>query len=106
MPRGRSYDAEFRAQAVELSFLPGKTVAGVARDLGVNPKTLHYWRHRARKNGTVPTESNPPKRSEIPPEVAQELRELRKQVRELKQDNEILGKAVGWFANRNRGDSN
>lgn len=30
MPRGRSCDAEFRAQAVELSFLPGQTVAGVA----------------------------------------------------------------------------
>ena len=46
--------AEFRAQAVELSYLPGKTVIGVARDLGVNPKTMHFWRHLARKNGTVP----------------------------------------------------
>ena len=61
MPRGRSYDGEFRAQAVELSFLSGKTVVGVARGLGANPKILHYWRHRARKDGTVPIGSNPPK---------------------------------------------
>lgn len=51
MPRGRSCDAEFRVQAVESSFLPGKTAAGVARDLGVNPKNLHPWRRQARKNG-------------------------------------------------------
>lgn len=67
---------ELRARAVELSCLSAKIVIEVARDLVVNPKTLHSWRHLARQNGTVPTDSTSPKRSE----VAQELRELRKQV--------------------------
>jgi transposase len=103
----RSYTAEFRAQAVELSFLPGKTVIGVARDLGVNPKTLHFWRHQARKDGTVPapeTRSGP----ELPAEIAAELRDLRervrdqdKRLREQEQEIEILSKATAWFAARN-----
>lgn len=100
----RSYTAEFRAQAVELSYLPSKTVSGVARDLGVNPKTLHFWRHQARKNGTVPapeTGSGP----KLPPEVVTELRELRKRVREQEQEIEILSKATAWFAGRNQNGS-
>lgn len=80
----RIYTAEFRAQAVELSYLPGKTLIGVARDLGVNPKTLHFWRHVARKNGTVPA-SETPSEPKLPDEVAAELRDLRARVRDQEQ---------------------
>jgi transposase len=93
MPKNGPYDPEFKDNAVALSHLPGKTIVGVARDLGVSAETLRF---------SVPTDDKQPG---IPPEVAAELRELRKRVRELEQDNEILGKAMGWFANRNRGDS-
>lgn len=102
MPKHGPYDPEFRENAVALSQLPGKTIVSVARDLGISAETLRSWRRRADQNVSVPTDDKQPG---IPPEVAAELRELRKRVRELEQDNEILGKAMGWFANRNRGDS-
>src|SRR5690606_21408826 len=89
-----------RHETVTPQYLPGKTVKGVARDLGVNPKTLHFWRHRARKNGTVSTPESPTG-PELPAEVAAELRELRARVREQEQrlrerdqEIDILAKAT------------
>ncbi|WP_199043541.1 transposase [Glycomyces salinus] len=101
----RTYTAEFRARAVELSCLPDKTVKGTARDLGINPKTLHFWRHQARKNGSMPETPTAAAAPELPPEVAAELRELRKKVREQAEEIEILSKSTAWFAARSQNAS-
>ena len=98
MPKKGPYDAQFRANAVELTYLPGKTIVGVARDLGISDETLRSWRRRADQNVAVPTDDQQPA---LPPEVAAELRELRKRVREQEQEIEILSKATAWFATRN-----
>lgn len=39
----RQYDPEFRAGAVRIVVETGKSVAQVARDLGINHYTLHNW---------------------------------------------------------------
>lgn len=98
MPKQGPYDQDFKEKAVALSHLPGKTIVGVARDLGISAETLRSWRRRADQNGPVPTEDKQPG---LPPEVAAELRELRKRVREQEQEIEILSKATAWFAARN-----
>ncbi len=97
MPKNGPYDQEFRENAVALSRLPGKTVVGVARDLGISAETLRLWRKRAGENQPVPETDT----RQLPTEVAAELRELRKRVREQEQEIEILSKATAWFANRN-----
>jgi transposase len=111
MPKKGPYDAQFRANAVELSNLPGKTVVGVARDLGISAETLRSWRRRSGQDQPVPTTDIPPG-PDLPPEVAAELRELRARVREQdkqlrikEQEVEILSKATAWFAGRNPSDS-
>jgi transposase len=40
----RHYDREFKREAVGLSREPGRTVSGVARDLGINENMLWRWR--------------------------------------------------------------
>ena len=100
MPKKGPYDAQFRANAVELANLPGKTVVGVARDLGISAETLRSWRKRAGQDQPVPT-TDTATGSELPPEIAAELRELHKRVREQEQEIEIPSKAAAWFANRN-----
>ncbi|WP_025273155.1 transposase [Haloglycomyces albus] len=102
MAKKGPYSEAYREKAVALSYLPGRSLVSVARDLGISTASLMNWRRQAQQNGTVPTNDKTP---DLPPEVVTELRELRKKVRDLEQDNEILGKAMGWFANRNRGDS-
>jgi hypothetical protein len=39
----RRYDREFKLEAVRLSGEPGRSVAGVARDLGISENVLHVW---------------------------------------------------------------
>ena len=39
----RQYDRDFKREAVRLSYEPGRTVASVARDLGVCENSLWRW---------------------------------------------------------------
>ncbi|MFD8390821.1 transposase [Streptomyces sp. NPDC059680] len=59
----RSYDAGFREGAVRIVLETGKSVAEVARDLGVQEGTLQTWVSRARRvaeAGTGPQSNEPP----------------------------------------------
>lgn len=86
----RRYPPEFRAEAVRLATTPGNSQRGVARDLGVNPVTLRYWI----------TESRPPAPAPVPlgADEREELVRLRRKVRVLEEEREILKKAAAFFA--------
>ena len=47
----RQYDADFKKNAVKLSFASNKSVAQVARDLGVSDAMLYRWRQRYTPEG-------------------------------------------------------
>jgi transposase len=92
--RPSKYPAEFRQQAVELVETSVKTVAEVARDLGINDTTLGNWVRAARAergepdaSGTVPLNT----------EERAELARLRREVNTLRQEREILKKAAAFF---------
>lgn len=95
----RSFTEEFKAGAVRLVLDEGKTIAQVARDLDLTPSGLREWVERARadrgkaKPGVLTTEER------------QELARLRKEVRELKMERDILKKAAAWFAQEASGTS-
>jgi transposase len=85
------YSAEFRADAVALyRSSPGRAVASVAKDLGVNHETLRQWVKAAEKAETPEAVADSAKDAEIA--------RLRKQVRELEQEREILRRAAKYFA--------
>jgi transposase len=90
----RQYTDEFKAGAVRLVLDEGKTVADVARDLDLTPSALGGWVKRARadRSGgkTGPTSD----------QVA-ELAALRKELRVVTQERDILKKAVAFFAKEN-----
>ena len=92
----RSFTDEFKAGAVRLVLDEGKTVCGVARDLDLTASALRVWVERARadrSNGQTGLTS----------EERLELAKLRKQVRELQMEREILGKAVVRSTGRRNG---
>jgi transposase len=93
MGRVSNYPVEFRREAVRLVLHTDATAAQVARDLGVNPKTLGNW-VRAERNG-IARDTQPGALAE--PE-RDELRRLRAEVRELRTEREILRKAAAYFA--------
>ena len=87
--------AEFKAGAVRLVLDEGKTIPQVARDLDLTESSVRNWVERARadrgkgKPGMLTTAEK------------EELATLRKEVRQLRLERDILKKAAAFFAKEN-----
>lgn len=88
----RSFTDEFRAGAVRLVLAEGKTVPQVARDLDLTESALRTWVERAR------ADRGKGKPGVLSSAEHEELTALRKKVRELSMEREILVKAAAFFA--------
>jgi transposase-like protein len=65
-------------------------VVSIAQKIGCVPQTLHEWVKKA--------EVDSGKRAGVPTEMAEKLKALERENRELRQANEILRKASAYFA--------
>jgi len=92
----RSYTQEFKSEAVRLVESSGRSVAEIARDLGIDHKSLSAWLKQTR----VDAGKGPP--GALTSEERAELAALRKEVRVLKEEREILKKAAAFFAKESR----
>jgi transposase len=92
MSTRRSYDKEFKISAVKLILEGGKSTASLARDLGINENSLHNWK-RAYLNDQ---EHSFPGKGHQKPED-EELRKLRKELRDMTMERDILKKAIAYF---------
>ena len=91
MPRTKpAYPPEFKAEAVRLVDSSDRSLPRIAKDLGVADQTLRNWvQHAERDDGL---------REALSPNEREELRQLRREVRTLRQEREILKKAAAFFA--------
>lgn len=88
-PRKR-YTEEFKAQALELCST-GKPVAEVAQDLCISKDLIYAWRRKASSPDQLHSEGQGAGGDE---DAAKELVRLRREVAELRIDNDILKKAA------------
>jgi len=77
----RKYDEEFKQQAIK-NILDGQSVASVSRELGVSEGVLHKWKQA---------------KLEISSDVEKEVVELKKRLREVEMERDILKKAALIF---------
>jgi transposase len=92
MPRPRRFfPPEYKAEVVELIRTTGKAVGQVARELDLTETAVRQWVKQAdldagrRTDGLTTAERD-------------ELRQLRREVRDLREEREILRKAAVFFA--------
>jgi transposase len=92
----RKFTDEYKARAVRLVLKEGQKAAQVARDLGLIESVLHNWVRQAKiDRGMGPAGA-------LTSEEREELSRLRKQVRVLSEEKEILRKAAAFFAKESR----
>ena len=90
MAKGKPYTKEFKEQAVRLTVDSGKSVARVARDLGISVNSLHDWRRQARAERRLPVSE-----TETP---EQKITRLERELALVTEERDIIKKAVAYFA--------
>jgi transposase len=83
----RKYAEEFKREAVQLMETSGKSIAQLARDLGINDNNLYRWRGLYGNQAQANTPGGEA-------EMEAELKRLRREVEVLRAEREILKKAM------------
>ena len=89
----KRYTDEFRRDAVRIATTSGLTRPQAASDLGVGLSTLNKWVQKHQHDDLMPGPHE---------DVEKENERLRKEVRLLREEREVLKKATIFFAGQNR----
>lgn len=89
----RTFDKEYKAMAVKRAKESDRSVSEVAKELDISPSTLHGWINKFSEHGDKAFPG-----SGRLHEADDELRKLRKEILDLKEENAILKKAAVFFA--------
>ena len=92
----RRFDRDFKMSAVKMVTEGGHKAAEVARSLGIDPGRLYLWKKQFGDNGekAFPGKGN-----------LSEMAALRRKLRDVEMERDILKKAVGIFSKPTGNDS-
>lgn len=89
MRQRKKYTDDYKREAVALVTEQGYKVTDAAKNLGINDNNIRRWMIELNQAECV---------EQLNPDEKEELKKLRKQVRELQMEKEILKKASAYFA--------
>jgi len=99
MPKSHPpYPTEFRQQMVEL-VRAGRSPSELAEEFGCSDQTIRNWVAQSAIDSGKPL----PGKDGLTSAEREELVKLRRQVRQLQMERDILAKATAWFAGKNGG---
>ena len=90
----RSFTAEFKAEVVELCPVGDRSIGQVCRDLGLTETAVRRWVTQA--------EIDAGERDGLTTAEREELARLRKEIRILREERDILKRATALFAKETR----
>ncbi|BBO72927.1 transposase [Desulfosarcina widdelii] len=90
---GKRFDKEFKIEAVRLASEPGNTQSEIERDLGISQGIISRWKRELRNDGDQAF----PGKGRLKPDD-DELRRLKRENERLRQERDILKKAVAIFS--------
>lgn len=93
----KKYTREFKIEAVRLSEESDAPLADVAFDLGIHANTLYKWRRELLRDGE---EAFPGQGNLTPGD--DEVRRLQRELTRVRQERDVLKKAVAFFAKESR----
>ena len=97
MPKSKPpYPEALRTEAIELVRTSDKSIPTIARELGVSGETLRLWVRQAE------VEAGPGRPGELTSADREELVRLRREVKTVQMEREILRKAAAFFAKETR----
>lgn len=93
----QTYTCEFKLEAIELTKSSDKSIAQIERDLGLSSGQIHHWKRQLQRDG----EEAFPGKGHL--KVQDErIRQLQRENEVLRQERDILKKAITIFAQAKR----
>jgi transposase len=92
----RSFTAEFKAEIVELCRRGDRTVGQVAKDFDLTETAVREWLKQAERDAGIRTDDG------LTTSEKDELAQLRRENRRLREDVDILKRATAFFAKETR----
>ena len=89
----KTYTQEFKREAVRLVQTSGKSIAQVARELGISDSSIHQWRKELAEHGA---EAFPGSGHQTV--LEEENRRLKRELERTRQERDILKKTVSIFS--------
>jgi transposase len=89
----RTYDREFKLEAIQMASEPGVTAREVESRLGIGQGVLSRWKRELGKKGDEAF----PGKGHLPPQE-EELKRLKRECKRLQRERDILKKAVAIFS--------
>ena len=92
----RTFTDEYKREAAALVIDTGRSVAKVAREINVGDQTLGTWVRVEKDRRGISGEPT----GALDEDERTELKRLRREVSDLREDNQFLGKAASFFASK------
>ena len=90
------YTEDFRREAVRRSEDSGTIAVEVARELGIHPGQIYNWRRQYKRLSDK--QFNSMQGVDYSRQESEEMRALKREIADLKEENEFLKKATAYFS--------
>jgi transposase len=94
--KAQPYTEEFRKEAVRRAELPGNSNATVALELGISAQQIYNWRRQF--NRLTDKQFSRINGVQFKKDDSDEMKKLKRQLADLKEENDFLKKAAAYFA--------